>query len=89
MDQKIERSLALLNVDLQQVALGTDEDFFSNFVIGIVNRFIVLLDNYWKLQPRSNGLILSEGNQPRLDLSNIPLQIRQGNVITSIVEYFK
>ena len=31
---------------------------FGGFIIGLINRFIVLIDNYLKLKDKSKGLIL-------------------------------
>ncbi len=48
-----------------------DQKSFAEFVVALINRFIVLIDSFWKLHQESKGLILANQMKSKLKLDLI------------------
>lgn len=67
--------------------LKVDNKFICDFVIGLVNRFIVLTDNFLKLQSGcKQGLILGDAGSEYLPLKKGK---KEGNLLQYFVEAFR
>ena len=63
-----------------------EKRFFVNFVVGIFNRFLIVLDDYLKLNDNKYGLVLKRGADlfGKISLGFLPLS----NKKTCLIDYF-
>lgn len=51
------------------------KDAIGAYLVGIINRFIILVDNYYKLlNSEKGGLILIEKEKSLIDISELPFK---------------
>lgn len=75
--KQITYSRDLLFLKLKDIYEGFagNKDAFGVYLVGILNRFIILIDNYFKLlNTEKGGLILIEKEKSLIDISELPFK---------------